>query len=75
MKNYFDKNGNYINIENLSLAEIYLRASEEGYKKGYVDGSCGMKIIRPVPNEIRDIVEGDRLLDDRDGTIAGRAHE
>ena len=25
-KNYFDKNGNYINVENLSLAEIYHRA-------------------------------------------------
>lgn len=38
-KNYFDKDGNYINVENLSLAEIYLRAAEEGYKKGYVDAS------------------------------------
>jgi len=37
MKNYFDENGNYINTENLSLAEIYLRASTEGYKKGYAD--------------------------------------
>ena len=26
MKNYFDRNGNYINVENLSLAEIYHRA-------------------------------------------------
>ena len=25
-KNYFDKNGNYINVENLSLADIYHRA-------------------------------------------------
>ena len=24
--NYFDKNGNYINVENLSLADIYHRA-------------------------------------------------
>ena len=29
--NYFDKQGNYINVENLSLAEIY--------KKGFIDGS------------------------------------
>lgn len=26
MANYFDNNGNYINVENLSLAEIYHRA-------------------------------------------------
>lgn len=26
MKNYFDRNGNYINVENLSLADIYHRA-------------------------------------------------
>ena len=29
-KNYFDKNGNYINVENLSLAEIYHRAFASG---------------------------------------------
>lgn len=39
MKNYFDKNGNYINVENLSLADIYKRAAEEGYRKGYTDAS------------------------------------
>lgn len=40
MKNHFDKNGNYINVENLSLAEIYNR--------GYQDGSeDGLKGIRP----------------------------
>lgn len=40
MKNHFDKNGNYINVENLSLAEIYNR--------GYQDGSeDGLKDIRP----------------------------
>ena len=40
MKNHFDKNGNYINIENLSLAEIYNR--------GYQDGSeDGLNDIRP----------------------------
>ena len=40
MKNHFDKNGNYINIENLSLAEIYHR--------GYQDGSeDGLNDIRP----------------------------
>ena len=38
-KNYIDEKGNYINVENLSLAEIYNRGREEGYKKGYVDGS------------------------------------
>ena len=40
MKNHVDKNGNYINVENLSLAEIYNR--------GYQDGSeDGLKDIRP----------------------------
>lgn len=29
-KNYFDKDGNYINVENLSLAEIYERGKQEG---------------------------------------------
>lgn len=43
MKNYFDEKGNYINCENLSLAEIYLGASQEGYKKGYIDGFLAQK--------------------------------
>lgn len=42
-KNYFDDKGNYINVENLSLAEIFNRGREEGYKKGYIDGSLVMK--------------------------------
>lgn len=44
MKNYFDKNGNYINVENLSLADIYKRAAQEGYKKGYTD--AGIEMVR-----------------------------
>lgn len=39
MTNHFDKNGNYINCENLTLAEIVSRAQQEGYKKGYIDGT------------------------------------
>ena len=39
MKNYFDKMGNYINCENLTLKENYERGFDEGYKKGYVDGA------------------------------------
>ena len=42
MKNYFDKNGNYINVENLSLVDIYKRAAEEGYRKGYTDACIEM---------------------------------
>jgi hypothetical protein len=38
-KNYFDKNGNYINVENLSLAEIYNR----GYQDGAEDGLQGIR--------------------------------
>ena len=37
--NYFDKDGNYVNIENLTLTEIFNRGKAEGYKKGFVDGS------------------------------------
>ena len=38
-KNYIDSNGNYINVENLSLREIYERGFDEGFKKGYIEGS------------------------------------
>lgn len=31
-KNYIDKNGNYHNIENLTLAEIYRKGVDDGYK-------------------------------------------
>jgi hypothetical protein len=31
-KNYIDKKGNYQNVENLSLAQIYDRGHEDGYK-------------------------------------------
>ena len=30
--NYFDQNGNYINVENITLAEIYLKGMEAGRK-------------------------------------------
>ena len=134
--NYFDQNENYINVENLSLAEIYLRGSEEGFKKGYTDGQLDalhhskmekrlnttdemtletiIKIVnefkkdieeasseyvrqqikliafhaivnevdwnqsqkkQKIPDEARELIEEERLLDDRDGTITGRAHE
>lgn len=36
-KNYFDKNGNYINVENLSLAEIYHRGYQDGAEDGLQD--------------------------------------
>ena len=39
MANYFDKSGNYINVENLSLAEIYNR----GYQDGSEDGLQGIR--------------------------------
>lgn len=31
-KNYIDEKGNYHNIENLTLAQIYDRGVEEGYR-------------------------------------------
>ena len=37
-KNYIDEKGNYINVENLSLIEIYNEGRVEGYKRGYVHG-------------------------------------
>ena len=42
-KNYFDDKGNYINVENLSLREIYERGFDEGYKRGYPDGALHNK--------------------------------
>ena len=36
--NYIDKSGNYVNIENLTLTEIFNRGRGEGYKAGYVHG-------------------------------------
>jgi hypothetical protein len=44
MTNYFDKQGNYINCENLSLAEIYHRAFALGVESVAIDkrpqGEC-----------------------------------
>ena len=31
-KNYFDEHGNYMNVENLTLGEIYKRGYEDGFK-------------------------------------------
>lgn len=42
-KNYFDEKGNYINVENLSLREIFERGFDEGFKKGYIDGALHNK--------------------------------
>ena len=67
--NYFDKNGNYVNVENLSLAEIYARASAEGYKRGYTDA----KIEDTKAAE--EAVQESHYLDDRDRYISGRWHE
>ena len=46
-KNYFDDKGNYINVENLSLREIFERGFDEGYKKGYPDGALHNKDMTP----------------------------
>ena len=42
-KNYIDEKGNYINVENLSLIEIYNEGRVEGYKKGFIDGTLNKK--------------------------------
>lgn len=41
MYNYFDKNGNYINVENLSLAGIYMRGASRA-----AIGSATLKVVR-----------------------------
>ena len=45
-KNYFDDKGNYINVENLSLREIYERGFDEGFKRGYPEGALHNKEMR-----------------------------
>ena len=42
-KNYFDDKGNYINVENLSLKEIFERGFDEGFKRGYLEGALHNK--------------------------------
>ena len=37
-KNYIDEKGNYHNIENLTLAQIYDRGVEEGYRIAKMEG-------------------------------------
>ena len=46
-KNYFDDKGNYINVENLSLREIYERGFDEGFKRGYLEGALHNKEMTP----------------------------
>ena len=45
--NYFDQNGNYINVENLSLAGIYMRGASRA-----AIGSATLKIVREYKEEI-----------------------
>lgn len=42
-KNYFDERGNYINIENLSLADIYHRAFALGVESTAITTDAGQK--------------------------------
>lgn len=37
-KNYIDEKGNYHNIENLTLTQIYDRGVEEGYRIAKMEG-------------------------------------
>lgn len=37
MKNYIDEKGNYQNIENLTLIQIYNQGYNEGYRDGTLD--------------------------------------
>lgn len=47
MYNYFDKNGNYINVENLSLAGIYMRGASRA-----AIGSATLKVVREYKEAI-----------------------
>jgi hypothetical protein len=47
--NYFDQNGNYINVENLSLAGIYMRGASRA-----AIGSATLKIVREYNEEIEE---------------------
>lgn len=79
-KNHFDEKGNYINEENLSLAEIYKRAYGEGYKKGYIDGAiCPARLEKKTElsdseEAMRSAEQESKYLDDNEDTIAGRWH-
>lgn len=66
MTNHFDKNGNYINCENLSLAEIYKRGAAEGYKKGYADAS-----LEWSARENRDLKDISERVDDLYSKLVG----
>ena len=62
MTNYFDKQGNYINCENLSLAEIYHRAFALGVESVAIDkrpqGECEKCDYRKfTENFIDDVVD------------------
>lgn len=78
--NYFDQNGNYINIENLSLKQIYERAFDEGYKKGYIDGALQptrmekKTELSDADEAMRDAETDSKYLGDNEDTIAGRWH-
>lgn len=77
-KNYFDDKGNYINIENLSLKQIYERAFDEGYKKGYIDGALQptrmekKTELSDADEAMRDAETASKYLGDNEDTIAGR---
>lgn len=38
-KNHFDEKGNYVNVENLTLRQIFEQGFDTGYKRGYIDGA------------------------------------
>lgn len=57
-KNYIDDKGNYQNVENLTLAEIYNKGMQEGYKAGFVAGNRDEK-------EHQDVIAGLLWLLDR----------
>lgn len=54
-KNYIDEKGNYINVENLPLIEIFNRGKVEGYKKGFIQGSMSKSESGDTQGEYVDI--------------------
>lgn len=65
MTNYFDKQGNYINCENLSLAEIYHRAFALGVESVAIDKRPQGDLIsrEALKNNITEIFESEEKID------------
>ena len=51
-KNYIDEHGNYHNIQNLTLTQIYDSGVEEGYRIAKEEKPVGKWIRKPVERDL-----------------------